>query len=303
MGGGNIPSTTGTYFFVDSATGSNANDGKDPDHPVATIDYAVGLCTANKGDVIVVMPNHAETVSAAAGIDLDVAGITVVGLGRGGQRPAITINGSSAGDIDVDAADITIKNIYFDLQCTQTNPTVAAIDVNASDFTIEDCEMLVTGTGTGAGQVIVATNVNNLKVYNTKFLGRQGTGGTVPANIIDLQTDGKSDAASGNGHEIAGCVFDAAVSEAHIWSTASSMEMVQIHHNIFRASTAALPAISIGATTVANHGYIFNNMIQSGTSAGLTMNWGAMTAWENYWTTASGLVSGLLAPAVYASND
>jgi len=46
IGGSQIPVTTGTYFFVDDS-GSNANDGLDPDHPVATIEYAFGLCTAD----------------------------------------------------------------------------------------------------------------------------------------------------------------------------------------------------------------------------------------------------------------
>src|SRR3954465_1858829 len=71
-------------FFVQSTNG-NAGDssgkGQTPDAPFATIDYAVGQCSANQGDLILVLPGHAETVSAAAGLALDVAGITVLGIG------------------------------------------------------------------------------------------------------------------------------------------------------------------------------------------------------------------------------
>jgi len=304
MGGNpDIPVTTGSYFFVDSTTGSNANDGQDPDHPVADIDYAVGLCTANKGDVIIVMPNHSETVSAAAGIDLDKEGITVVGLGRGLNRPQITFSGSSAADMDVDADSVTIKNLYFNLSCTQTNPTLAPIDVNDHDFTVEDCEFMITDTAAGPTQVIVATNVNNLRVLNSKFMAYTGSTATVPANIIDLQTDGKTDGASGRGHEIAGCIFDAAVSEAHIWSTASGMEMLWIHNNSFRCNTAAVPGISIGATTVANHGTLAYNLFQGLTSGSQIANLGMLSCFENYFTSASALASGLISPPVYASSD
>lgn len=301
--GASVPFTTGNYFFVDSSTGSNANDGKDPDHPVATIDYAVGLCTANKGDVIIVMPNHSETVATAGGIDLDVQGITVVGLGNGSNRPYVLISGSSLASMTFDADDVKIQNLYFDLACTQTNPCLTPIDVNYDDAEINNCEFMVTSTGYAPTQVIVATNCNRLKVFNSKFNGYQGATCTVPANIIDLQTDGVTDDASGYGHEIAGCVFDAATSEAHIWSTASLMEMLKIHDNVFRQSTGAVPPISIGATTVANHGLLYNNYWQALTSAGLIISVGMLTPFENYFTTASGFASGLLVPAVFASGD
>ena len=37
MMGGMIPSTTGKYYFVNSVTGSNGNEGTDPSAPLATI--------------------------------------------------------------------------------------------------------------------------------------------------------------------------------------------------------------------------------------------------------------------------
>src|SRR5262249_56892301 len=47
-------------FFVNS-TSANAGDssgkGQTPDAPFATIDYAIGQCDADKGDLIVVLPS------------------------------------------------------------------------------------------------------------------------------------------------------------------------------------------------------------------------------------------------------
>ena len=60
-----LSSYPGKVFWVDSG----APGGKGTfERPMATIDAAVALCTANNGDIIVVKPGHVETVSAAAGL-------------------------------------------------------------------------------------------------------------------------------------------------------------------------------------------------------------------------------------------
>ena len=81
----------GNVFWVDSVSGSNSYDGTEK-RPFADLDYTVGKCTANNGDIIYVAPGHAETVIAAAGLDFDVAGIEVIGFGVGTTRPTITIS-------------------------------------------------------------------------------------------------------------------------------------------------------------------------------------------------------------------
>jgi len=137
--------TSGNVFFVDSGA-TNASDTTDDVHglsweyPHAKIDYAVGRCTADNGDVIYVAPGHAETVDSAGDLSLDVAGITVIGLGRGDKRPAITIGKDSVAgaDVNVDAAEITLKNMIFKI--SGVNVT-AMIDVNADGFTLEDCDI------------------------------------------------------------------------------------------------------------------------------------------------------------------
>src|SRR3990167_6616020 len=83
-GGGDLPLAT-RYFYVDSVSGSNSFDGS-WDSPYATFDFAVGKCTANKGDTIVLKQGHAETIIAAGGVTVDVAGINVVGLGVGDRK-------------------------------------------------------------------------------------------------------------------------------------------------------------------------------------------------------------------------
>ena len=81
--------TTGNIWFVDSGAASGGN-GLSPEGAVLTIDAAINLATAANGDIIVVMEGHAETIAGAAGVAQDVAGLTIVGLGRGRNRPVIT---------------------------------------------------------------------------------------------------------------------------------------------------------------------------------------------------------------------
>src|SRR2546429_6146542 len=82
----------GNTFFVQS-TNSNAGDsaghGDSPDAPFSTINYAITKCTADQGDVIVVLPAHVETIVGAAGLALGTAGITILGVGSGRQRPKL----------------------------------------------------------------------------------------------------------------------------------------------------------------------------------------------------------------------
>ena len=104
---------TGNRFYVDSGTGTDgAGYGRNPDSPTATVDYAVGLCTASNGDIIYVMPGHAESLGADSAVDVDVAGVTIIGLGSGALRPTFTAT-AIAGDFKLAAASIRIENLLF----------------------------------------------------------------------------------------------------------------------------------------------------------------------------------------------
>jgi|TARA_Y100000310_G_scaffold309531_1_gene353715 hypothetical protein len=123
---------TGDDFYVHH-TGSG--DGFNPDQPVSGIDAAIALCAASKGDTIHVMEGHAETLSGAAAIACDVAGITIQGHGRGTDRPQITLDNTAA-TITVTAANVTIRNIHF---LNGVDALVVGIPVTAAHCLIEDC--------------------------------------------------------------------------------------------------------------------------------------------------------------------
>ena len=134
-----VPLTKGTVIHVDSThtNAADTNDGKSKDRPMKTIDAAVAKCTANKGDVILVSAGHAETIAAANGIDLDIAGISVIGLGQGENRPTITFATLTTATMRINAANVTARNLLFKVN---VDSLAIAIDVDKVDCEIGGCE-------------------------------------------------------------------------------------------------------------------------------------------------------------------
>ena len=108
---GNALTGRGKFIYVDSAV--DGASGANPDEAVGTLDEAFALCTANVGDTIVVMPNHAETITGAGGIAHDVAGVSVIGLGTGDQHPRFLMDGAATVTYLISAADAYLENLEF----------------------------------------------------------------------------------------------------------------------------------------------------------------------------------------------
>jgi len=206
----------GNIYWVHSGTGSNGNKGTF-DRPFSTLDYAVGRCTAARGDIIVAKPGHVETVIAAAGLSLDVAGIALVGLGIGSSRPQINFTTVVGADMNVDAANISMHNFLF---TGGFDALTGPIDVNAADFSLIQCEYRdVTGQATdvivadanahrlfidnyfhngaaaaGANSAIALIGMDNPVIQNFKIIGNFAVGG------IDCRTTKVVDLIISNGY-------------------------------------------------------------------------------------------------------
>ena len=148
--------TPGSTFFVHSGTGTDgAGYGQNPDAPVATIDYAIGLCTADKGDVIYVLPGHNEGLGNAQ-ITVDIAGIKIVGLGQGSAAPRIDFDHANA-SIDVTAAGVTLENLRL---LPSVTAVLIAIDVAADDVTLRGIVTLPGEDGAGVDEFAETVEIN-----------------------------------------------------------------------------------------------------------------------------------------------
>ena len=184
-------SNPGKVFWVNSTSvlapgavgGSNGNDGSYR-RPFATIDYAVGRCTANRGDIIMVMPGHSETISSATSLVFDVAGVAVIGLGSGSFRPDLNFS-ATAGSVEVDAADVTLYNLTF---TADVSAVVVGVNVDANGCTIDNCEFNFNATGDDFLTMIDVDTVGGFTLSNSTLYAEDNVAGAAEAVRLDTDT-------------------------------------------------------------------------------------------------------------------
>jgi hypothetical protein len=176
----------GEVFYVNNSTvlakggvgGSNGNPGT-YQKPFSTIDYAVGKCTANRGDVIYVMPGHSETITAASAIDFDVAGIKVIGLGHGSKQAQIKSNHADA-TIVIDADDVQLINLRFTSTITGVAIGVSVLTL-ATDSVIKGCRFDVETTTTDEHVIAINYGVGCDRFLVEDCTFDEGLGGAATA--------------------------------------------------------------------------------------------------------------------------
>jgi hypothetical protein len=105
-----------------------------------TLNEALGACTANMGDVVVVLPGHTEDISTADQMNNLVAGTRILGAGHGTLRPTFTWTAAAATFL-FDVANVSLENCVLKLaDAGNSGVTVAApITVSAAGCAIRNC--------------------------------------------------------------------------------------------------------------------------------------------------------------------
>ncbi len=160
--------SAGKIWFVSSVTGSANYDGKTAQKPKATIAQALALATADQGDVIVLLPKHAETLTAAGGVTLSKAGVRVLGLGTGAQRPKLTYGTSTAATLLISAADVSINNVVFE---SNLSNVVTAINITAANAWLENLTFQNAGTNKDFLTPIKATGTTDNEADGLRVVG------------------------------------------------------------------------------------------------------------------------------------
>lgn len=129
----------------------------------STIAGALSRCTANAGDMIVVLPGHTETISSATGLQLNVAGVNIFGLGRGSNRPTLTLDTATTATIAVSAANIKLDGFIYVANYADIVSLFTL--ANAPDFSISNYEVRDT-----------ASNKNFLAIIDTDATSNHADG-------------------------------------------------------------------------------------------------------------------------------
>lgn len=194
--------TTGKFFFVDSQTGVDSpNRGLHPTRCAATVAYTLAnLVRPNKGDIVLVLPGHAENITAAGTITAK-AGVKVIGLGVGSNRPTFTFTTVNTATITVNAANFGFENCIFDL--TGVAALAAGWTVTAAEFFLSRC--LVTqanSTNQGVLGVSLGANANRVTIENCEWIANtagataaiQGVVAADRLNVLDCIFNGDTTA-------------------------------------------------------------------------------------------------------------
>lgn len=178
---GYIMAPTGAkVFYVHSSGVQSEDDAPIADRLYTTLNAALLACRSARGDVVLVLPGHAESFSAAdslSGLGTKT-GITVMGLGEGDARPTFTWTAAGS-TVLFDAASFAIKNCRLLLagaDAAGSALTVAApITVSAPGCAIEDCYIRF---GFDADQIVTVGITTTAAADRFKFNRNHCTGAT-----------------------------------------------------------------------------------------------------------------------------
>jgi len=282
----------GNVWFVDSgATGCSDTTGygRSPDTPFATLDYAIGRCTASNGDVIYLMPGHAESLTSATSLTMDVIGVKVIGLGWGATRPTFTITTANTATWNVTAASCWIENVlivsnFLNIAAAMT------VSATADGLTLKDVEMNDTSVVLAALiQVSIAALCTNVTIDGFRHSVINVAGLTAPATNVILCV-GAAD------H------FVLRHSYIHAWTSAGTVALtagasigVMIHDNfLVNEDTAAGQVLTVHAGT---SGGVFRNFVAGTKNNTETVVGGNICHFSENFGTDTVATSGILTPS------
>lgn len=137
---------------------------------------------ADRGDVVLILPGYTESIAAAAGVALSVAGVSYIGLGNGTLRPTITFTTATTATLTVTAANVTIENVRF----LQTfDAIVSPIVVSAAGFTLRGCYCQTATASAQVTQFLLTTAAaDDLTIEGNRFIGTADAGNTCAITIV-----------------------------------------------------------------------------------------------------------------------
>lgn len=128
----------GKTVWVDENARSPSNTRGTFQNPCDSIENAMDLCVANRGDIIMVKPGHIENLSGASALTCDVAGVAIVGTGRGEKQAKIVWDTAAAAIMDIEAANVSLCNMWCHANVASIT---TGINVAADYFTMEGCRV------------------------------------------------------------------------------------------------------------------------------------------------------------------
>lgn len=231
IGSGNIPVTSGAYYFVDGSNGSDAFNGTATDTAFKTIAFAVSKAVAN--DVILVLPGtYSEVVTAS------VAGVRIIGLGSATK----SVQWTSATDtvsLTLAANYIEVSGFYFKPP-TFTAGVPSAIQLSNASYAHIHNNRFQGQTGSYNAIYSPVCNSDNVLIENNEF--RYMNTATNGAAILGVEAGGLSYSA----WKIINNIFDSCVTNVNINGRVCLVQANHFGVNGINASSAVAAVTTLG---------------------------------------------------------
>lgn len=288
----------GKVYWVDNSalangdamrSGSDGNKGTYND-PFATIAGALSAARANKGDIVFVKPGHTETITAAGGIVLSKAGVAIIGLGYGSNRPTISYTTANTASMTVTASNVLLYGFIFSAGFLNIAGAIQVANAQvATDLVIDSCEFKDQSTILNfVAAVKVGTTANiadGLTFTNNKVLGLASSpAANTTAVVVASDTKRMTLADNFINHEVA--LNDTATLLAG--GALNHTQLLVARNKSFRPSTSTTGGNLISSSSTASSGIVCDNqdghldattglMIATGTKLAFFRNFSMIT--------------------------
>lgn len=173
----------GEVFYVSSLSGRAGNSGKTRDSALDTFVNAAAKCQADRGDLILGLPGHAETLTAAGTLTLSKSGVYVAGLGSGALRPTINYTTAAAASLNITGANVTLENLL--LTPIGVDAVTAAVNISAAGVTLRNVEIeLANATNQAALGILTTAAANYLRIEDCYLHGTIDAGCATAIRLV-----------------------------------------------------------------------------------------------------------------------
>lgn len=236
------------------------------------------------GDVIYVLPSHNENVSSATAFNVNVSGVSIIGLGEDEARPTFYLDTGTTTTFTFSAPAVLTKNIIFD--GTGFDAIATMLTITASDVHFDSCKF-VCANSTNQATLGITTNAlcDRFKFSNNRVVGTTDAGMT---NFLQM--------VGGNDVEIVNNYFYGAYTTtlgAINNATTAGLRWRIEANQIVNATASSTKAVVLVSTTT---GVIRNNTfsVLSGSASAAITAAGISSVSGNYATYAAGTTAGTL---------
>lgn len=300
-----VPMGTGNTYFVIPTTNANYDQFykyynkkyEDGSEMIQTsLSAALGLCTDDRMDNIILASDYALTVTSS-NVDINKDGVTIVGLGRGLNRPTFTF-GAAAATMTVSADSCAVYNCHhignFD------NVAAAYTLSTAKDFVLEGNTFFDNSSSLHFISIVVTGASNNvcdgLTVRKNNWHGLA----IAPNAFISILANESHVVIEGNE------VVSAATNDVGHFLTIAAKVLLnaRIKNNrlIVTGATDATVGVFLTGSSTTNTGLVENNYVSSlDTTTELIATAGTGLSFFNNYYTGTADASGKLWPAVDAA--